>query len=95
MASECTQAELPPVFQTVEHALDDVARFIEFGVIVEQHFAVLARWDAGDCFGLAQPIAQVMSVITTISDDRASFGDIGLKALTCLCNIRPIACRQV
>ena len=52
VASECTQAELPPVFQTVEHAFDDVARFIEFGVIFEQHFAILARWNAGDCFGI-------------------------------------------
>ena len=30
---ECMQTELPQVFQTVEHAFDDVGRFVEFGVI--------------------------------------------------------------
>jgi hypothetical protein len=35
----------------------------------------------------------VIGVIATISDNGATFCDIGLKALTCLRNISPIACR--
>ncbi len=36
--------------RAVEHAFDDVACFIELGVIFELHFAVFAGWDAGCCF---------------------------------------------
>ena len=40
----CAQAELPPIFDAVEHALDDVAGFVEFGVVLELYLAVPARW---------------------------------------------------
>ena len=48
---------LPPILEPVEHALDDVARFVEFRVVFELHFAVLAGRDAGGCLGFRQPVA--------------------------------------
>nr|WP_254778471.1 hypothetical protein [Aliiroseovarius crassostreae] len=87
MASKCSQAELSPVLQSVEHALDDVAGFGEIGVILELHFAVLARWDAGGCLGVAQPVAQVICVVTSACNDGGSPGNIWLKALIRMGNI--------
>ncbi len=54
-------------------------------------FPVFAQCNAGDRIDFRQPFTQMIGVIATISDDRAVFGYIGLKALTRLCNIRPIA----
>ena len=41
-ASKCPQAELSPVFEAIEHALYDVACFIEVGVVFERHLAGLS-----------------------------------------------------
>ena len=78
---------MPPVFQSIEHALDDVARFVEVCVVFELHFAVFARWDAGSCFGLRQPVAQVIGIVSSVRDDGATLGNIRFKTLTCLRNI--------
>ncbi len=43
LATECTQTELPPVLELVEHAPDDVAGFAEVLVIVELNFAALTH----------------------------------------------------
>ncbi len=41
-----------PVFDFGEHVFDLVAFFVEFFVITDAAFAVLARWDArGNAFG--------------------------------------------
>lgn len=85
---------MPPVFEAIEHALDDVAGFVEIGVVLELGFMVLSGRDARDCLGFVQPIAQMISVVATVRDDGAPFGDIGFKTLTCLRNIGPIAGRQ-
>ena len=72
---------MSPVFETIEHALHDVARFIEIYVIFELHLAVVSGWDAGSGLGLVQPVAQVIGVIATVRDNGATFGDIWFKAL--------------
>ena len=82
---------MSPVLETIEHALHDVARFVEFSVVLELNLAVFAGRDAGDCFCFVQPIAQVVGIVAMVGDDGAIFGDIGLKTLPCLRNIRPIA----
>ena len=92
-ASEGAQAELSPVFETVEHALHDVAGFVEFGVVFELDLAVLAGRDAGNSLSVCQPIAQMIGVIAAISDDSATLADIWFKTLSCLRNIRPVASR--
>ena len=56
-AAECAQAELAPVFEAIEYAFDDVARFVEVGVVFELHFAVFAGRNAGGRAGLVQPVA--------------------------------------
>ena len=54
------------------------------------------RWsEAGVCVQLEQPVAQVICVISAIGNDRAAFDHIGRKALICLCDIGPVASRQV
>ena len=93
-ASEGPQTELSPIFQPVEHAFDDVPRFVECGVVFDLNFAVLSRRDARDCLGVCQPIAQMICVIAAICDNCAAFSDIGFKALACLRNIRSVTCRQ-
>lgn len=85
---------MPPVFETVEHALYDVAGLVEVDIVFELHFAVLAGRNAGNSFSVFQPIAQVIGVISAISDDVATLADIGFKTLSCLGNIRPIARSQ-
>jgi len=90
-ASESAQAKLSPVFQPVEHALHDVARFVEFGVVVELHLVVLAGRNAGGCFRLIQRIAQVVGIVYAVCNDRASLPDIRLKALVYLGNVYPIS----
>jgi len=90
-AAECAQAELSPVLDTIEHALDNVARFVEFGVVFELHLAVLAGRDAGGCLGLVQPVAQVIGVIATVRDNGAPFRDIWFKALARLGNIGSVS----
>ena len=94
-ASEGAQAELTPIFETVEHALHDVACFVEVSVVFELDFAVLAGRDAGACVGLDQPVAQVVGVIATVRNDGAALVDIWLKALTRLGNIGPVTRCQV
>ena len=54
-ASKCAQGELPPVFDAVEHAIDDVSGFVEFDVVLELYLAVLARWDTGFGLGFHKP----------------------------------------
>ena len=93
-ASEGAQAELPPVFETIEHAFDDVAGLIERGIVFELDLAVLSRRDAGRRAGLSQPVAQVVGIVTAIGDDRRAPGDIRCKALMRLSNIGPVSCRQ-
>ena len=95
VTSECTQAELAPIFEAVEHSLDDVACFVKFSVVFILHFAVFSGWDAGCGFCLRAPIAQVVCVIATICDDGALLADIGLKTLACPGNICPVASCQV
>ena len=85
---------MSPVLEAVEHAFHDIAGFVEVGVVVELHFAVFAGRDAGDCVRLAQPIAQMIGVVSTISNDGAALVHVALKALARLRNIRPIARRQ-
>ncbi len=63
--------------------------------IAELDFSVLARGNAGDRTVFCQPVAEVVGVVSPICDDGAAFGDIWLKALTCLRNIRPVACGEV
>ena len=94
-ATECSQAELPPVLDSVEHALDDVAGFVELFVVFKLQLAVFARRDARDCLGLGQPLAQVVGVMTAVCNDGGSLDDIRLKALERLCNIRSISCSDV
>lgn len=94
-AAEGAQAELSPVFEAIEHALHNVARFVEFDVIFELYLAVLSRGDAGGCLDLSEPIAQVICVMATVCNDCASFGDIWLKALTRMRNIGSVACCQM
>ncbi len=72
--------------------LDNVAGFVEPGVAIELDFSVLARGNAGNRIDFCQPVAQVIGIVSPICDDGAAFGDIWLKALTYLRNIRPIAC---
>jgi len=93
-AAEGAQAEVSPVFETVEHALHNVARLVEFGVIVELHLAVFARRDAGGCLPLGQPGTQVIGVVPTVSDDGTALANIGLKTLARLRNIGSIARSQ-
>ena len=94
-AAECTQRQLPPVFEAIEHALDNVSGFAEIRVVFELHLAVFAGWDAGHSAGFGKPVAQMICVIATICDDSASFLHIRFKALTCLCNISPVTCREM
>ena len=56
-AAEGSEREPAPVLETVEHALDDVAGFVEFGVVFELHCAVLAWRDAGGGPHVGKPIA--------------------------------------
>ena len=56
----CKLVRLPrlvPVFEAIEYAFDDVARFVEAGVVFELHFAVFAGRNAGGRAGLVQPVA--------------------------------------
>ena len=73
-ASEGTQAKLAPLFQAVEHALDNVTGFVEVDVVFELNFTVFALGNAGDCFSFRQPVTQVICVIATIRDDSAPLG---------------------
>ena len=82
-ASHCAQGELPPVFDAVEHTLDNVSGFVEFGVVFEVYLAVPARWDTG--FG----------IVATICDHSCAFAHIWLKALTRLGDIGAIARGQM
>lgn len=94
-AAEGAQRELSPVFEAIEHALDNVAGFVEIGVVFELHLAVFAGWDAGHSAGFGNPVAQVICVVSTICDDSAAFLHIRFKALTCLRNIGAVACREM
>ena len=89
-----TRSKLAPVFEAVKHTLDAVAGFIELGVIFELHLAIPAGRDAGGRFGLVSPVAQVIGVISAISDDSTALGDIGFKALTRMGNIGSVARSQ-
>ena len=84
----CAPAELPPVFDAVEHALADGSGFVEFGVVLELYLAVPARWDTGPSLGLPKPIAQVVGIVATICDHSCAFAHIWLKALTRLPAVR-------
>ena len=93
--SEGAQAELPPILETVEHALDDVAGFVEIFVIFELHLAVLARRDARGGFDVHKPVAQMVRVVSAVGNDGGAFADIGGKALPGLGDIRSVSRRQV
>ncbi len=94
-ASEGAQTELPPVFEPIEHTLDDVAAFVEVCVVVELDLAVFARWDEGCGLCFIEQFTQLIGVIAAIRNDAAAFGNIRLKALTCLSNIGLVACCQM
>lgn len=85
---------MPPVLEAIEHALDDIARLVEPGVVVNLNLAVFAWWDARGRAGLGDPVAQVVCVIAAICDDRRALPYERLKALTCLRNIGFVACRE-
>ncbi len=89
-----SQAELSPVLEAIEHALDDVSRLVEVCVVFELQLAVLSRRDARGCLGLVEPFAQVICIISPVGDDCAAFGHIWLKALTGLGNVGPVSCSQ-
>lgn len=72
-ASERAQAELSPIFQTIKHALDDIARFVEIGVIFELNFAVFAGRYAGFCLCFVEPFTQVVCVIPAVCNDGTTF----------------------
>ncbi len=82
---------MPPVFEAVEHALDDVAGLVKRGVVFEPNLAVFARRDAGCRADAGQPLAQVVRVIPAICDDGGTLTDMTFKALTRLGNLSPIA----
>ena len=95
-------------FETIEHAPyhcpagyfgtkypeRDVSRFIEFGVVFELYLAVLSGRDAGGCFGLIEPVVQMIGVIATVRDHGAPIRDIWLKALVRLGNIGSVSGSQ-
>ena len=82
---------MPPVFEAVEHALDDVAGLVKRGVVFEPNLAVFARRDAGCRADAGQPLAQVVRVIPAICDDGVTLTDMAIKALTCLGNVGAVA----
>ena len=90
-ASKSAQAELSPVFETVEHAFDDVAAFGEAGVVFELNLAVLSRRNTDDGFGLFQPLAQMICVISPVRNNLGSLFDVWLKTLPCLRNVSSVA----
>ena len=94
MASEPAQAELPPILEPVEHALNDVACFVDLCVVFKLYFAVSTRRNAGGCFGSCQLFAQVIGVVSLIRDDGAAFSNISLKTLFCMRYIRAVARSQ-
>lgn len=93
--AEGSQGQLTPVFQSSEHAFDDVAGFVEPGVVFILNSPVPARRDAGVCSDLCQPVAQVVRVVAAVGNDGYPSCGIRLKALTGLRNIGPVACRHV
>ena len=93
--SEGSKQEPAPILDAVEHAFDNVACFIEFGVVFELHLAVFAEWNAGWRFDLEQPVAQVIGIVSAIGNDCKVLANMTLKAVTGLGNIGPVARRQV
>ena len=91
----CAQGEAPPVFDAVEHALDDVSGFVEFGVVLELYLAFPARRDTGFGLGFPKPVAQAFGIVATICDHSCAFAHIWLKALTRLGDIGAIARGQM
>ena len=79
--AEDSKGELALIPDAVEHAFDDVACFIEFGVIFELHLAVFTGRDAGCCFDLEQPVTQMIGVVSTVGNDGAAFANMTLKAV--------------
>jgi hypothetical protein len=61
--------DAPPVFETAEHAFDDVTLLVDGLVVIVLGLAVFARWN--DRFGAAriQPFAQGLTVIAFIRDE--------------------------
>ena len=95
MRPEGSQAELPPIFEPVEHTLDDVSGSVYLRIIIELELAVLAWRDASIGLGILEPITQVVCIITPFCNDSAVLRDIWLKALTRLSNIGVISSSDV
>ena len=55
--------------EAAEHALDDVALLVDFGVAVELDLAVSFGWDDRRGASLYQPVTQIVAVIAFIADE--------------------------
>lgn len=66
-----------PVFQSAEHALDEIALLVAHGVVVDRQFAVFAPRDAGLDAAVGERFAEPVAVIAAIGDQDVGVGQRG------------------
>jgi hypothetical protein len=67
-----SRSDASELFELVEEALDDVALFIEVGVVEPLNLAVSFRRDDGLCADLGNPVDDMVGIIAFVGDCRGS-----------------------
>lgn len=73
-ASVVAHGDSPPVLQSAEHALDEVALLVAHGVVVDRPFAVLSSRDAGFDAKVGERFTEPVAVVAAVSDQDVGLG---------------------